>query len=65
MSTELQRLLGRIEATQELILAELKDQRKRVSALENRMWTLNGAIGVLFVVWTFFSDSIARALGLK
>ena len=65
MTDELQRVLGRIEATQELILEELRDQRRRVAALEKKVYTWSGAIVIVMFVWGFVSDSIARGLGWK
>lgn len=65
VSTELQRTLGRIEAKQELMLQMIHDMQARTRALEIRMYTWNGAFGVIIAAWTFFSGPIASMLGLK
>lgn len=65
MTDDLQRILGRIEATQELILSELKEQKKRISWLETKVNYAAGAVASVAMVFGLFTNLVLEKLGLK
>lgn len=58
-------MLGEIMAKQELILEELKDQRRKVEGLQFKVYTWSGGLAVLVVVWPAISHKVLAVIGLQ
>ena len=65
MGEDIQFMLGKIIATQELILKEIQDQKVRVGKLETKVNYWAGGLAVLLAVWAVVSDSVVKTIGLK
>ena len=63
--TEEARLLGKIEAQNELIIGKISDLEKRVRDLEKKQWLWSGGLLIIGLFWTVFSKSISVALGYQ
>jgi hypothetical protein len=61
MSSELQRILGRIEARVE----SLPDLERRIRNLEKNMWTQSGGFALFMIAWTLFGSYITKTLGVN
>jgi hypothetical protein len=62
MTDNLERTLGKLLATNELMLEEIRDQRKRLAKLEYRVYAWGGALSLITIIVPLIAP-VARAMG--